>query len=431
MDGRGIGDNDLQDNSAQLAQEYPFAARLNSQARQTSADRAWLSIARFYKHCREKKPGKKGYPRFKHDNRSVEYKMTGWKLEPDGKRITFTHGMGIGTMRLIGKKGSIETYPIKQIKRVRLVKRADGYYVQFAVKTERTLPHEPTGKQVGIDVGLKSFYTDSDGNTVENPRYLRKAEKHLKRLHRRVSKKQKRSKNRRRAIQRLAKGYLKASLQRKDFAVKAASALVKSSDFLAYEDLKIASLVKNHHLAKSISDASWGLFLSWVRYYGTLADVPVVAVSPRFTTQDCSGCGYRVQKSLSTRTHVCPSCGLVLDRDWNAALNILAAALALAAHLRTAGQVGTGSISPEHIASGQTATTRCVRKGTSQTGWMNEASPGASFGECQPLALMRACRALLADESGSQTKQTGHNRPGTPCIAPERSPHHDASVSPG
>ena len=142
------------------------------------------------------------------------------KLEPDGKQLTFTDGNGIGTVRLIGKKGKIETYPSKQIKRVRLVKRADGYYVQFAVKTNRTLPHEPTGKQVGIDVGLKAFYTDSDGKTVDNPRYLRKAEKRLKRLHRRVSKKQKRSKNRKKAIQRLAKGYLKVQRQRKDFAEK-------------------------------------------------------------------------------------------------------------------------------------------------------------------------------------------------------------------
>ena len=120
-----------------------------------------------------------------------------------------------------------------------------------------------------------------------------------------------------------------------------------------------------------------------VRSYGMLAEVPVVAVSPRFTTQNCSGCGFRVKKTLSIRTHVCPSCGLVLDRDHNAALNILAAALAGAAPLRTAGQVGTGSASPEQNASGQTAGTRCVRKSTSQTGWMNEESPGASFGECQ------------------------------------------------
>jgi putative transposase len=153
-----------------LKDDYPFAARLNSQARQTSADRAWLSIARFYNNCREKKPGKKGYPRFRHGNRSVEYKATGWRLEPDGKRITFTDGHDIGTVRLIGKKGCIETYPTNQIKRVRLVKRADGYYCQFAVRTERKIAHEPTGKQVGIDVGLKCFYTDSEGNTVANPR---------------------------------------------------------------------------------------------------------------------------------------------------------------------------------------------------------------------------------------------------------------------
>src|SRR5215469_342208 len=113
-----------------------------------------------------------------------------------------------------------------------------------------------------------------------------------------------------------------------------------------------------------------------VRSYGQMRGIPIVAVSPRFTTQDCSGCGFRVKKSLSMRTHVCPSCGLVLDRDENAALNMLAAALVAVAHLRTAGQVGTGSASPEQIASGQTATTRCVRKGTSQTDWMNEESPG-------------------------------------------------------
>ena len=354
MDGRGVGQSDMQAICSQLAKEYPFAARLNSMARQASADRAWQSIARFYKNCREKKPGKKGYPRFQKDNRSVEYKTSGWRLEPGGKRPTFTDGMGIGTVRLIGTR-SIEPFPLKQIKRVRLVRRADGYYVQFAVQADRQIIHEPTGKQVGIDVGLKAFYTDSAGAAVANPRYLRKAETKLKRLHRRVSRKVKRSKNRKKAIKRLAKGYLKVSRQRKDFAVKAARALIQSHDMVAYEDLQIAHLVKEHRLAKSISDASWGLFLSWVRYYGSLYVIPIVAVPARFTTQDCSGCGYRVKKSLSMRTPICPACGLVLDRDWNAALNILLAGLAwLAAH-RTAGQAETGSGVPERNASGQTS----------------------------------------------------------------------------
>jgi putative transposase len=291
-------------------------------------------------------------------------------LEPDGSHLTFTDGMGIGTLSMIGTNPRrkyarpIATFPPSQIKRVRLVKRADGYYVQFAVKAERTLAHEPTGKQVGIDVGLKSFYTDSEGQTVANPRYLRKAETQLKRLQRRKDRKKKGSQNRKKAIKRLAKGYLKVRRQRQDFARKTARALIVSSDMIAYEDLQIANLVKNHHLAKSISDASWGLFLGWVRYYGLIANVPVIAVSPRFTTQDCSGCGYRVQKSLSQRTHICPSCGLILDRDWNAALTILLAGLAWlaahpasAGHSRTAGQVETGSSQEGQNASGQSAST--------------------------------------------------------------------------
>ena len=351
-DTRGVGQYDMQALCSQLAKDYPFASRLNSMARQAAADRAWQSVARFYKNCREKKPGRKGYPRFQKDNRSVEYKTSGWKLEPDGKRLTFTDGHSIGTVRLIGTR-SIETFPISRIKRVRLLKRIDGYYVQFAVQAERQIAHEPTGTQVGIDVGLKSFYTDSEGRTVENPRYLRKAKQKLKRLHRRVSRKQKRGKNRKKAIRQLAKGYLKVQRQRKDFACKQARALVQSHDLVAFEDLKITHLVKNHHLAKSISDASWGLFLSWVRYYGQVANVPVIAVPARFTTQDCSGCGFRVKKTLSMRTHICPSCGLVLDRDWNAALNILAAALVIvAATNRTAGQAETGSLRAAN-ASGQ------------------------------------------------------------------------------
>ena len=203
MDGRRINKNDLQCYCAVLAKEYSFASRLNSQARQASSDRAWVAISRFYENCRNKKPGKKGYPKFQHDNRSVEYKQTGWKLESDGRHITFTL---CGRLRLVGSPGQhIEAFPVKQIKRVRLLRRADGYYAQFGVQTERKCEHVETGSVVGIDMGLKVFYTDSDGNTVENPRHYRKAETKLKRLHRRVSRKQKKSKNRKKARQRLAK----------------------------------------------------------------------------------------------------------------------------------------------------------------------------------------------------------------------------------
>jgi putative transposase len=328
MDERGVSQNDVQRYCAQLAKEYVFANRLNSQARQASADRAWFAISRFYANCKNHKPGKKGYPKYQHDNRSVEYKQTGWKLEPDGKHIRFTDGCGIGRLRLVGNpKQKMESFPLKQIKRVRIVHRADGYYVQFGVKAERAIVHMPTGKQVGIDVGLKAFYTDSEGNTVENPRHYRKAEKKLKRLHRQLSRKQKKSANRKKARKQLAKAYLIVQRQREDFARKTASALVSSHDLIAYEHLQIHNMVRNHKLAKSIHDAAWGQFLHWVKSYAVMHGIEVIAVPPHYTSQDCSDCGARVQKTLSTRTHSCPHCGLMLDRDENAAVNILAKAL--------------------------------------------------------------------------------------------------------
>lgn len=129
MDSRGVSKNDLQIYCSTLAKDYPFAKRLNSQARQASADRAWFAISRFYENCKQKKPGKKGYPQFQHNNRSVEYKTTGWKLE--GRHITFTDGCGIGRLKLVGNKNQrVEEFPIKQIKRVRIVRRADGYRVE-------------------------------------------------------------------------------------------------------------------------------------------------------------------------------------------------------------------------------------------------------------------------------------------------------------
>ncbi len=328
MNSERVSKNDLQIACAVLAKEFPFASRLNSQARQASADRAWLAIQRFYDNCKEHKPGKKGYPQFQHDTRSVEYKQSGWKLDPDGKHIVFTDGCGIGRLRLVGnKKQKIATFPVKQIKRVRIVHRADGYYVQLGLKIERVINHVASGKEVGIDVGLQSFLTDSDGNMVENPRHYRKAEQKLKRLHRHLSRKNKGSQNRKKARKALAKGYLKVQRQREDFARKQANALVSSHDLIAYEHLQIRNMAKNRHLAKSIHDVGWGLFLRWLNYYGALHDIPVMAVPPHYTSQDCSACGTRVKKTLSVRTHICPDCGVVLDRDHNAALNILQEAL--------------------------------------------------------------------------------------------------------
>jgi putative transposase len=354
METRGTNRNALQCYCAQLASSYDFACLLNSQARQAAADRAWAAISRFYDNCHNHKPGKKGYPQFQHDYRSVEYKQTGYRLEPDGRHITFTDGCHIGRLRLVGTR-DIETFPVKQMKRVRLIRRADGFFCQFMVQADRRIQHVPTGKETGIDLGLKEFLTDSEGNTVANPRHLRKAERKLKRLHRRLSRTQKRSSGRKKARKKLAKGYLKVSRQREDFARKTANVLVTSHDLLAYEKLKIANLVKNRKLAKSISDASWGRFILWLRYYGAIHKIPVIGVEPAYTTQDCSACGARVKKSLSIRTHICCSCGVVLDRDHNAARNILAKS-------RTVGQTETAPSAGGDNASGQPPSTSSPRK---------------------------------------------------------------------
>ncbi|XWK87123.1 MAG: transposase [Phormidium sp.] len=349
MENKGTTRNDLQKLCAVLASysTTPWVNKLNSQARQSSADRAWNSIARFYANCRDSSIKKKGFPKFKKFSRSVEYKTTGYKLSDDRKQITFTDGFKAGTFDLWCSQKTIVYYSEQQIKRLRVVRRADGYYCQFVIDHEREEKHEFTGSVVGIDLGLKEFYTDSNGNTVENPRFSRKTEKRLRKAQRRLSKRykrgQKQSANYHKQRQKVALLHLKVSRQRKDRSIKDALALVQSNDLVVYEALKVSNLVKNHKLAKSISDASWYQFIQWVNYFAKIHKITCIAVPPQFTTIDCSVCGAKVYKTLSTRTHQCPYCKTVLDRDWNAAINILKKGLKyLGEYLNgTVGQTGT------------------------------------------------------------------------------------------
>ena len=333
MDGLGKTQFDLNKYCAVLAKEFPLADKLNSMARQSAAERAWSAISRFYENCKKGLPGKKGFPQFQKDCRSVEYKTSGWKLADDRKSITFSDKNEIGRLKLKGTR-DLHFYQLDQIKRVRLVKRADGMYVQFCVQVDRTEQIEPSGTAVGLDVGLKEFYTDSNGEMVENPRFLRKGKKVLKRSQRRVSRKVKGSINRRKARQVLGKRHLKISRQRKDHAVKLARSVIGSNDLVAYEDLRIKNMVKNHCLAKSINDASWYQFRVWLEYFGKVFSKITIAVPPHYTSQECSSCGVMVKKSLSVRTHIC-ECGCELDRDHNAARNILSRGLGTTGHVGT------------------------------------------------------------------------------------------------
>jgi putative transposase len=341
MDNRSVGQKELYRHNTALRAEFPFVKALNSHACQVAVERAYSAIARFYSNCKKSVPGKKGYPKFKKNSRSVEYKTSGWKLSETRKQITLLDKKGIGKLKLKGT-WDLNFYQLEQIKRVRLVRRADGYYVQFLVDAQNKVDAELTGKIVGLDVGLKEFYTDSNGHTEPNPKFYRTNEKQLKFRQRRVSRKKKGSINRKKAINRLGTVHLKISRQREEHAKRVARCVIRSNDLVAYEDLRIKNLVKNHCLAKSINDAGWYQFRKWLEYFGVKFGKITVAVNPAYTSQECSNCGAVVKKSLSMRTHVC-GCGFVLDRDWNAAINILKLALS------TVGHTGTWILNPNAL----------------------------------------------------------------------------------
>jgi putative transposase len=327
MDNQGVGKADLYTLCSYLAKEFTFAIKLNSAARQASAERAWQSISSFYTRCK-KKEKKKGYPKFKKHCRSVEYKVSGWKLSGDCKSIAFTDGFKIGTLSIYCNAQTREDLFRLKINRVRVVRKADGYYAQFSFDADRKEEGEFTGNVVGLDLGLKYFTKDQNDNAIIYPQFLRKSERRLKKAQKRLTKKfvkgaKPQSNNYHKARIRLGKTHLKIQRQRKDWAIKQARCVVAFNDVVVYEDLKVANMVKNHHLALSITDASWYQFTQWLDYYGKIWDKAVVAVSPNYTSTDCSNCGHRVKKSLSTRTHSCPKCRVEICRDTNAAINIL------------------------------------------------------------------------------------------------------------
>ena len=212
----------------------------------------------------------------------------------------------------------------------KIIKRAIGWYLQMCVETEIE-NREKTGKKVGIDMGLKHFVTDSNGQTIKSPQYFRKMQRRLRIQQRKLKNKTKFSMRWKKQVKQIAKTYEYIKNQRKDFLHKVSRKYTDNNDIVYAENLNIKGMVQNHHLSKSILDASWQTFLNYLDYKLEMLNRRLVLVPAHYTSQKCSDCKNIVPKGLSIRTHICPECGFIADRDYNASLNILAAGQAVQA----------------------------------------------------------------------------------------------------
>jgi putative transposase len=305
----------------EIRAEFPEYAAMHSHILQDVLARLDKAYQAFFRRVQAGQTP--GFPRFQGRDRyhSFTYKEFGNGTQLD---------TGFLVLSKIGRLAVRWSRPLDgKPKTVTLAHEADGWYVIFSCAEIPTQPLPLTGQETGIDVGLKVFLITADGLVIDNPRHHRQAEKQLAKAQRVVSRRQKGSKRRKKAVNRCARRYQTVKRQRADFQHKTALMLVRQYDTIYFEDLRVANMVRNRRLAKSISDAGWARFRSILEAKAAYAGRRVVAVPPAYTSQDCSGCGERVPKSLSVRTHVCPACGLVMDRDENAARNIQWAGQAL------------------------------------------------------------------------------------------------------
>jgi putative transposase len=271
-----------------------------------------------YQACfaRLKRGEKAGFPRFRGQNR---YHSCTYKEYGNGARLA----NGSLILAKIGRSKVQWSRPIQGTpKTVTRSRQADGWYVAVSCAEVPAQPLPPTGQETGIDLGIEAFAPLAHGERVHTPALYRRAERYLAKCAKRVARRKKGSRRRKKAVALLAKAHQDVRLQRLDFHHKTVLALVRACDVIYHEDLRVANLVRNHHLAKSISDAGWRAFLAILSFKAVCAGREVIAVDPASTSQTCSGCGGIVAKGVSVRWHACPDCGTSLHRDENAARNI-------------------------------------------------------------------------------------------------------------
>jgi putative transposase len=293
----------------------PELKQVYSQVLQNVQVRVDLALKAFFR--RVKAGEEPGYPRFKGRGRydSITYKQFGVEIN-NGK----LHLAKIGDIKIklhSPIEGKIKTCTIRKMP-------TGKWFACFSVEIEDIpLPPWKDGSVVGIDVGLESFATLSNGEKIANPRIFREEEKELARVQRKLSKTPKGTSERKAALKVVERIHERITNRRNDFANQISRQLVNRFGVIVFEDLDVHNMLKNHHLAKSISDVAWNMLVKATESKAAYAGSKVVLVDPRNTSQICSRCGLIVKKDLSERVHSCSECGLSMDRDLNAAINIL------------------------------------------------------------------------------------------------------------
>ncbi len=302
-----------------LKVERPSLASVHSQVLQNVTERVELALQAFFRRVKahEEEPG---FPRFKGKNRydSITYPQSGFKIDAQGK----LYASGIGHITIILHR------PLKgKIKTLTLHRSSTGkWYACFSCEVDpERLPENPS--QVGIDVGLKTFATLSNADEIENPRFFRKEEKALAKVQRKHSKLAKGTPERHKHRKAVARVYERITWRRQNFTHQESRKIVNSHGVICVEDLTVNRMVHNHCLAKSIHDAAWSAFFAQLFCKAEEAGRTFVKVNPAYTSQTCSRCGHRQKMPLQERVFICPCCHLSIDRDLNAALNILALGL--------------------------------------------------------------------------------------------------------
>lgn len=297
-------------------QHIPALKQVYSQVLQDVAKRLDKAFQAFFR--RIKNGDTPGFPRFKPEQRydSFTYPQGGHAII--GNRVRLSK---IGDIKI-----KLHREPQGKIKTCTITVKNGKYYACFSCEVDPQ-PLSPSVEKVGVDLGLLHLAMTSEGEMFKAPKRLRKNEKHLKQLQRAVSRKKRGSNRRKKAVRVLARLHEKVANQRKDYAHKLSRQLVNRYGLIAFENLNVQGMVKNDHLAKSISDAGWNQLVQFTTYKAESAGRVVVQVDPRNTSQLCSNCGETVKKGLSVRVHRCNHCGYIADRDVNAARNILQRAL--------------------------------------------------------------------------------------------------------